>query len=153
MMNICMVNGRLTMLNKKGQSLVEFALLLPLFVLIIVGVFDLGRAFFAYIAISNAAREGARVVTFWPGKVTLANINNAVATEIGGSTVVNITRLSAPVVECGDPLVVVTTNAQLKACPQEETIKVTLTYTQDLILSVFFTEPLTLRRSAEMMVP
>jgi Flp pilus assembly protein TadG len=50
--------------HKKGQSMVEFALLLPLFVLLIIGIFDLGRAFFSFIAIMNAAREGARVITF-----------------------------------------------------------------------------------------
>ena len=58
-----------TISNKTGESLVEFALVLPLFVLLIVGVFDLGRAFFAFIAISNAAREGTRVVQFWPAKL------------------------------------------------------------------------------------
>jgi Flp pilus assembly protein TadG len=43
-----------------GQSMVEFALLLPLFILIVVVIFDLGRAVFYYSAIYNAAREGAR---------------------------------------------------------------------------------------------
>lgn len=46
--------------GERGQSLVEFALILPLLVLILMGVFDFGRAFFAYNAISNGAREGAR---------------------------------------------------------------------------------------------
>ena len=66
--------------HSRGQSLVEFALVLPLFVLLLVGVFDLGRAFFAYIAISNAAREGTRVYTFWPDKTTVADINTAINT-------------------------------------------------------------------------
>jgi len=43
----------------RGQSLVEFALTLSLLMLIFFGVFDLGRAFHAYIVITNAAREGA----------------------------------------------------------------------------------------------
>lgn len=45
--------------NVRGQSLVEFALLLPLLILILVGVLDLGRAFNSYIVITNAARNGA----------------------------------------------------------------------------------------------
>jgi Flp pilus assembly protein TadG len=45
----------------RGQSLVEFALILPIFVLVLVGVFDLGRAVFAFNTISQAAREGARL--------------------------------------------------------------------------------------------
>jgi Flp pilus assembly protein TadG len=47
--------------RRKGQALVEFALLLPIFVLILFGVFDLGRAVFAYNTVANAARQGARV--------------------------------------------------------------------------------------------
>lgn len=46
-----------------GQALVEFALLVPLVVLIIVGVFDLGRAFLITLTLQNAAREGARYAT------------------------------------------------------------------------------------------
>lgn len=44
-----------------GQSLVETALVLPIVVLMLVGLFDLGRAVYAYNTISNAAREGSRV--------------------------------------------------------------------------------------------
>ena len=44
-----------------GQALVEFALVLPIFLLIVFGVFELGRAVFAYNTVANAAREGARV--------------------------------------------------------------------------------------------
>jgi Flp pilus assembly protein TadG len=43
-----------------GQELIEFALILPIFALIIFGIFDLGRAVYYYSAMSNAAREGAR---------------------------------------------------------------------------------------------
>jgi Flp pilus assembly protein TadG len=45
--------------HPKGQSLVEFALLLPILALIIFGVLELGRAFFAFIAITNAPVKGA----------------------------------------------------------------------------------------------
>jgi Flp pilus assembly protein TadG len=46
---------------RDGQALVEFALALPIFMLIVFGVFDLGRAVYAYNTIGNAARDGARV--------------------------------------------------------------------------------------------
>jgi Flp pilus assembly protein TadG len=44
-----------------GQSLVEFALIFPLLILLLVGIFDAGRLVFAYNDITNAAREAARV--------------------------------------------------------------------------------------------
>lgn len=45
---------------RSGQSLVEFALVLPLILLLIMGVIDFGRGIFAFNEVSNAAREGGR---------------------------------------------------------------------------------------------
>lgn len=45
----------------RGQSVVEFALALPLLVLLLVGLFDVGRAVYAYNTVNNAARDGARL--------------------------------------------------------------------------------------------
>ena len=44
-----------------GQALVEFALVIPIFLILLMAVFDLGRAVFAYNSVTNAAREGARL--------------------------------------------------------------------------------------------
>lgn len=45
---------------KRGQSLVEFALILPILMLLTVMIFDFGRAVYYSSAVHNAAREGAR---------------------------------------------------------------------------------------------
>jgi PKD repeat protein len=42
-----------------GQSFVEFALILPIFLLFLAAALDLGRVFYANITLNNAAREGA----------------------------------------------------------------------------------------------
>lgn len=47
----------------RGQSLVEFALILPVVLLLIFGILDLGRGVYAYNTVANAARQGARVAT------------------------------------------------------------------------------------------
>jgi hypothetical protein len=44
-----------------GQSLVEFALVLPILIILLLGVFDFGRAIAAYNSVSNGARSAARV--------------------------------------------------------------------------------------------
>jgi Flp pilus assembly protein TadG len=44
----------------RGQALVEFALVIPIFLLLLVALFDVGRAVFSYNTLTNAAREGAR---------------------------------------------------------------------------------------------
>lgn len=46
--------------DRKGQSLVEFALVLPLLLLIVVGILEFGIAFRTFQVVTNAAREGAR---------------------------------------------------------------------------------------------
>ncbi|MGQ9682456.1 MAG: TadE/TadG family type IV pilus assembly protein [Anaerolineae bacterium] len=48
------------MRRNRGQSAVELALVLPLLLLLLLGTVDLGRAFGVWMALSNAAREGAR---------------------------------------------------------------------------------------------
>jgi Flp pilus assembly protein TadG len=47
--------------RSRGQALMEFALVIPIFLLLVVALFDLGRAVFAYNTLTNAAREGARM--------------------------------------------------------------------------------------------
>jgi Flp pilus assembly protein TadG len=47
--------------GRKGQSLVEFGLMLPIFLLIVFGIIDFGRAVFAYSTLNSAAREAGRV--------------------------------------------------------------------------------------------
>jgi len=44
---------------RRGQALVEFALVIPIFLLLLVAIFDLGGAVFAYNTLTNATREGA----------------------------------------------------------------------------------------------
>jgi hypothetical protein len=47
--------------DQEGQGLVEMALILPVFLLILIGIFDVGRAVYTNSALSQAAREGARL--------------------------------------------------------------------------------------------
>ncbi len=45
--------------KSRGQSLVEFALVVPILLLIFAGAADMGRIFYTFVAIENAAKEGA----------------------------------------------------------------------------------------------
>lgn len=46
-------------LNEKGQSLVEMAIMMVVLLAIMGGVLDFGRMYFTYLALQNAAGEGA----------------------------------------------------------------------------------------------
>lgn len=61
----------------RGQSLVEFALVLPIFFVMLFGLLDMGRYVYMNSTLSQAAREAARVGSveaFWIGR-TDANCN------------------------------------------------------------------------------
>ncbi len=47
--------------GESGAAAVEFALILPLLLLLIFGIIDFGRAYMAQISLTQAAREGARL--------------------------------------------------------------------------------------------
>jgi Flp pilus assembly protein TadG len=49
-----------------GQSLVEFALVLPVLLLLVLGAMDLARMFSTKITLTNAAREGANYLSRHP---------------------------------------------------------------------------------------
>ncbi len=46
--------------REEAQSLVEFALIVPMFLILIFGIIDFGLGLRAYVTLSSATREGAR---------------------------------------------------------------------------------------------
>lgn len=94
--------------SEKGSNAVEFALLLPVLVMLIFGIFEFGLAYNNYLAITHAAREGARIASVdlnnpdlestiieraYPVPLTADNIDISTpqGTEIGDPVVVEIT--------------------------------------------------------------
>jgi hypothetical protein len=63
---------RATRAQAGGQALAEFALVFPVFMLLVVAAVDIGRGVFAYTSITNGAREGARlaIVNQDTGRIT-----------------------------------------------------------------------------------
>jgi Flp pilus assembly protein TadG len=53
--------------RSRGQGLVEFALVLPIFLVILIGMVDIGRAIWANNSVANAAREAARFASVHGG--------------------------------------------------------------------------------------
>ncbi len=47
--------------SQKGQSLVEFALVIPIFILLLFGIIEFGRLWETMNVLTSAAREGARI--------------------------------------------------------------------------------------------
>jgi Flp pilus assembly protein TadG len=60
----------------RGQSLAEFAMVVPIFLILVFGIIDFGMGLRAYITVSQATREGARY----------ASVGNPAGTFAGGGT-------------------------------------------------------------------
>ena len=56
--------------DKEGQALLEFALVAVFLVMVLFGIIDFARLFFAYATMANGAREGARYGIVHPGDNT-----------------------------------------------------------------------------------
>ena len=54
-------------LNCTGQALVEMAIILPLLLLLVMGIFEFGRAMYIKNTLTHAARAGARAAVVTPG--------------------------------------------------------------------------------------
>jgi len=76
--------------QQRGQSLVEFALLMPILVVILFGAIEFGRLWMTMNLLTGAAREGARVAAVTTPNVALVQsaANNVLAAaNITGATV------------------------------------------------------------------
>ena len=56
--------------RQRGQALTEFAIILPVFFLLVAGMFDFGLGIYSDLTLVNAAREGARLGVIDPGNTT-----------------------------------------------------------------------------------
>jgi len=82
--------------GEHGQALVEMALVLPLFFLLLFGVMEMGRIGYAYITVCNAARAGARTATIGGKDLDITNdIDNAAGSLDPSSLTINITPLQS----------------------------------------------------------
>jgi hypothetical protein len=75
----------------RGQSLAEFAIVVPILLILVFGIIDFGLGLRAYISVSSATREGARYATVGNPAGTFSSggageCNGTVATTVVGKT-------------------------------------------------------------------
>lgn len=67
--------------SEKGQSMVEFALLLPILVLILLMIMEGGLIFGGYLELENAARDGVRYASVRTDKQNRTDINTYITSK------------------------------------------------------------------------
>jgi Flp pilus assembly protein TadG len=116
------IRGRTRRREQSGQALVEFALVLPLLLVLLLGMLDFGKAFNYWIDETHLAHEGARwaAVNVNPGSGTLqqyilsqadtVELRNGGTDSVPSAAQVCITFPSNPVTgtqgQVGDPVTV-----------------------------------------------
>ncbi len=99
--------------NEKGASAVEFALILPILIMLVFGIFQFGIAYNNYIALTHAAREGARLAAVNMDEIEgIAWFENRVRESAPSVTIESIT-LSGQNGDIGDPVAVTVTGEVL----------------------------------------
>lgn len=78
---------------KKGQATVEFALLLPVMIFLILLVVEIGMMLNSYLKIANASREAARIIAV--GKTEI-QAQAAIDTMTSGLEPSNISKVITP---------------------------------------------------------
>lgn len=67
--------------RRRGQSLVEVALLLPLVVMLMLGLVDFGRAYYILVSLNDAADEGATYAAIHPADEMGIRVRSASASS------------------------------------------------------------------------
>ena len=139
--------------RSRGQSIVEFAVILPILLLLLAGAIDLGRMFYASIAVENAAKEGALYGARNPLCDDSSNVNcgnpNNVAWHVQNEAT-NIGSQFSTTVACRTPAGVLV--AAISDCLDGDTYQVTVSYPFRLItpiLGIIVPQNLTLRAESQ----
>ena len=112
-------------LNRKGQALVEFALVLPLVLLLVVGMLEFARGWNLHQTMTDAVREGARravLADTWPVDSVYAPIWRYLAQSGYEPGYATMSVCTPPATSCG------TTTPDFKAHGKPVTVTLTLPY-------------------------
>jgi hypothetical protein len=90
---------------ERGQALVEFALIIPIFMLVALGIFEGGRAIYTYNALSNAVNEGLREAIVHQNTAAItAEVDRVLGGLSSQSTTTITNRDPADGSDCGSPI-------------------------------------------------
>jgi Flp pilus assembly protein TadG len=97
---------------RKGAALVEFAIVLPVLLVLVFGMIEFSILFYDKAVITNASREGARagIVYDFPDRISTGDIETVVSNYCSGrlitfgSTNQETTSVSGPCINAGDTI-------------------------------------------------
>jgi Flp pilus assembly protein TadG len=121
--------------GRVGQAIVEFALVLPIFLLILCAILDFGVVLYSRMTVINAAREAARAVTLMAGEppsAIQASARDRASAAAGGLAV-------DTVASCG-------------ACAPGQFVTVTVHYDHHAFFPLLFGNTISMSSTVEMVL-
>jgi Flp pilus assembly protein TadG len=126
--------------RSRGQALVEFGLVFPLFVLLVAGMIDFGIGLYSYMTIINAARDGARLAaTACEGTACSGAVGARVTASAGGLAPTVTVTCSPGLLDCSD-------------AKKGDIVTVTASYTYKMIWPLTFGTQIPMSSSVTFMV-
>ena len=131
--------------DQRGAAAVEFALILPIFLLLLFGIIDFGYMINRSAMINNAARDAVREASLQQNKAAVTGVATAALQQVGTATVTVTCRKPPPGGVCVD----YDTDAESGG-----TAVVTIAYQHKMLtpVGIFFPGGLDLTRKAEMRI-
>ncbi|MBG6226207.1 Flp pilus assembly protein TadG [Arthrobacter sp. CAN_A2] len=123
--------------DQRGAIAVEFALVLPILLLLVFGIMEVGRAYNAQVTITNAARESVRVLAI--GKNDLAAVSTARSTA----------EILNPDLTASDVMITRNPSGAVNTCPHGSTVTVTINYKMQTVTGI--AAPFTLKGRGTML--
>ena len=90
-----MMGIREVLRKKRGQAMVEFALVLPIFIVLLMGIMEFGLLFHQYLVVTSASREGARAAAVGGTDAEIMAVTSFAAASIDKG---NLTTLVTPAI-------------------------------------------------------
>ena len=141
--------------RSRGQALVEFALVLPIFFLVLSGIMDFGFMLYSRMTVINAAREGARAgINLAPSdRAGIPSIASAAVTSsASGSGISGLNVSTSCVRTAGSCGFTVHTPAQTGDAKAGDSVRVTVTYSYHTFFPLLFGATIPLGSTVQMVL-
>lgn len=87
--------------SERGAAAVEFAILLPLLLMLVLGIIEFGRAYNTQLTLTNAARDGVRVMAIGNNPTAAATAVQTAAASISTTIPASAVTVSPTVCSTG----------------------------------------------------
>ncbi|MDQ0731397.1 TadE/TadG family type IV pilus assembly protein [Arthrobacter sp. B1I2] len=92
--------------SERGAAAVEFAILLPLLLMLVMGTIEFGRAYNAQLTLTNAARDGVRVMAINNNPTAAASAAQSGAASVSSTIPTSAITVSPTVCSTGTQVTV-----------------------------------------------